>query len=538
MAITEGVGIVSAGKEARAKAVTRAKQSQSNKQIAAEYKVDPYDKLLRDIDRNFKRIGSQESTGGVKETGRGMGDRFDPTKDFRVQRPGYFSPDGGAFDARNKVEVASTDLSSLDVGDTFTKQASVTPSSIAMSDGGGLSEDDNYKAYMKAAGIKYPKQLPGTFHRLLRENMRQDIQEGKFKEGQFINTAPVQEKKSIGEKVASFTGGVFNAITGTQSAAAETKSALDKTKEIGEGLFTGGVSPDAYKVEQRPQYKINREENRPLVSKNLDASKSTSEDTSFSSYRMGGGAAGEEQSNVTTPKGVAKTASQKGKGKGRDKRVKVSKVGGRAAAVKRAKKAKKQSPKGKGKGRQTVASLPSNYKKTEAEEFRKAAIYKRAKKNPNVKAGVDDKGQVKVTARQKTRKQANARTAKANRARTRQNARARAQASAYNRQLKGGIPKSAKQRAQDAARARTKAGMNRTMSAGQQTRSQAGPSARTAAGNRARVKSNARKRAQSAARARRACDIFLKYDISPLTNMNLIRDDLAEVAYFVKEIQK
>jgi len=24
----------------------------------------------------------------------------------------------------------------------------------------------------------------------------------------------------------------------------------------------------------------------------------------------------------------------------------------------------------------------------------------------------------------------------------------------------------------------------------------------------------------------------------PLTNMNLIRDDLAEVAYFVKEIQK
>ena len=81
------------------------------------------------------------------------------------------------------------------------------------------------------------------------------------------------------------------------------------------------------------------------------------------------------------------------------------------------------------------------------------------------------------------------------------------------------------------------------MSAGQQTRSQAGASARTAQGNRARVKSNARKRAQAAAKKRRAkkkkkCDIFLKYNISPLTNMNLIRDDLAEVAYFVKEIQK
>ena len=80
------------------------------------------------------------------------------------------------------------------------------------------------------------------------------------------------------------------------------------------------------------------------------------------------------------------------------------------------------------------------------------------------------------------------------------------------------------------------------MSAGQQTRSQAGASARTAQGNRARVKSNARKRAQAAAKKRRAkkkkCDIFLKYNISPLTNMNLVRDDLAEVAYFVKEIQK
>ena len=34
------------------------------------------------------------------------------------------------------------------------------------------------------------------------------------------------------------------------------------------------------------------------------------------------------------------------------------------------------------------------------------------------------------------------------------------------------------------------------------------------------------------------CDIWFKYDVAPLTNMNLIRYDLAEVAYFVKEIQK
>ena len=134
MAITEGVGIAAAGKEARAKALAKSKQITSDKKIAAEYKVDPFDKILRDIDRNFKRIGSQESTGGVKETGRGMGDRCDPSKDFQVKRRGgYFSPDGGAFDERNNVEVASTDLSGLGIkddtsestfGKSFTEQAS------------------------------------------------------------------------------------------------------------------------------------------------------------------------------------------------------------------------------------------------------------------------------------------------------------------------------------------------------------------------------------------------------------------------------
>ena len=110
MAIIEGTGIVAAGKEARAKALAKSKQITSDKKIAAEYKVDPFDKILRDIDRNFKRIGAQESTGGVKETGRGMGDRFDPSKDFQVKRRGgYFSPDGGAFDERNNVQVASAD---------------------------------------------------------------------------------------------------------------------------------------------------------------------------------------------------------------------------------------------------------------------------------------------------------------------------------------------------------------------------------------------------------------------------------------------
>ena len=43
--------------------------------------------------------------------------------------------------------------------------------------------------------------------------------------------------------------------------------------------------------------------------------------------------------------------------------------------------------------------------------------------------------------------------------------------------------------------------------------------------------------AGAAASALFACDLNLKHDIDYLTDMNLVRDDLADVAYFVKELQ-
>jgi len=51
-----------------------------------------------------------------------------------------------------------------------------------------------------------------------------------------------------------------------------------------------------------------------------------------------------------------------------------------------------------------------------------------------------------------------------------------------------------------------------------------------------RGRAAARGRTRRGRRGRR-CDIRCKYNIMPLTNMNLVRDDLAEVAYFVKELQ-
>ena len=43
--------------------------------------------------------------------------------------------------------------------------------------------------------------------------------------------------------------------------------------------------------------------------------------------------------------------------------------------------------------------------------------------------------------------------------------------------------------------------------------------------------------AGAAAGALFACDMRLKHDVDCLTDMNLVKDDLADVAYFVKELQ-
>ena len=85
----------------------------------------------------------------------------------------------------------------------------------------------------------------------------------------------------------------------------------------------------------------------------------------------------------------------------------------------------------------------------------------------------------------------------------------------------------------------------------------AGTHARTASAQRARNKAAAKARAKAAAKARNKaksnrgrrgstrkgrrrgrCDIFLKYDISLLTNNNLRHDELAEVAYFVRALRE
>ncbi len=99
----------------------KAPSKKATRMAMATYRVDPLDKMIRDIDNASKRLSGQESTGAVKETGRGMGDRFNPFKDRVDASPtnkgGFFSPDGAAFDPRNNVKVASADLSGFSGSD-------------------------------------------------------------------------------------------------------------------------------------------------------------------------------------------------------------------------------------------------------------------------------------------------------------------------------------------------------------------------------------------------------------------------------------
>jgi len=130
--------------------------------------------------------------------------------------------------------------------------------------------------------------------------------------------------------------------------------------------------------------------------------------------------------------------------------------------------------------KQSVASLPSNYKSTEAKAFAAAKAYQQAKKNPNVKAGVDSKGQVSVKAADNS-------------------AKSRAQAAAISRKATGTTisqQKAANQASMRAAAAERHANYKAQRAAGTH--------ARTASAQRARNKAAAKARAKAAAKRRKS----------------------------------
>ena len=493
-------------------------------------------------DEKFIKTYERKQEGGIQnsdfETDRynklkqKYGDQFSSDASETFERRDFFSM---KTDPRNEVKTASADIQSLSL-----------PGSEAFN-----QEVDQYDRNMQKRttsdqfgekGTDERQKNVGDSYQIYRQ-FRYENDPGGYIQGQDFSKAPTKEK-TIGERVADFTGNVVNTLTGTQSAVAS-------TKEAGKGMFGGSVPEGTYSQfspTSKPQYQTNREENRPFSSKNLDASK-----TPFGSVNL---RASEKPTTVNTESKVGgtvvtpadtsalnvKSFANRGKVDTGDTSF-SSYVRGGGEGQQRGETSTTTSE-SSGAPRQTVASLPSDYKQTEAKQFAKTKAYQEAKKiakrNPNVSVGVDSKGQPTATA-------------------TNDSGVARAQAAAVNRKLSGKsisqVKAANRQSMKDKAAARnetfkkTKKSTVGARRAAAKKANQAAAKKRHAAFKKKRLskqrqkaRNAARKRAQArrksrGRRSRRRCDIFLKYNISPLTNMNLIRDDLAEVAYFVKEIQ-
>ena len=194
---------------------------------------------------------------------------------------------------------------------------------VARADTEGLSEDENYKAYMKLQGIRYPRNLHDMFHRLNIQNMREDIKELKYKDGQFLNKAePTEEKGNILQRIA---GSIFDAATGTQPAAADVLDGRinfnDSLPSISTFSETGDPSFRSYRLGEDFSNLIQGVGDLPA------------QDTSFSSY-VRGAQPGQERGNTRLQE-ARKIAN-------RNPNVSINEKTGRAVATNNSGKARAQ----------------------------------------------------------------------------------------------------------------------------------------------------------------------------------------------------
>ena len=222
------------------------------------------------------------------------------------------------------------------------------------------------------------------------------------------------------------------------------------------------------------------------------------------------------------------------------------------------------------KERQTVAKLPSNYKKTEAEAFKKAKSWKDSKakgKAAEKKTGIKTRPKAgSFGISEAGRKQAEANRAeaaakkKAEAAAAKKRAEAKKKAEAAKKKKAeaskptgfGGLtsrrsssrrsrskPTSRGARGRSSSSSRSRGGSSSGGSRSNSGSKSASRGARGSSSSRSRGGvSRGSSRRTNRSRSRRRCDIRCKFDISLLTNNNLEIDDLAVVAYFIRDLKK
>ena len=188
----------------------KAPSKKATRMAMATYRVDPLDKMIRDIDKASKKLSGQESTGAVKETGRGMGDTFNPFKDRVDASPtnkgGFFSPDGAAFDPRNNVKVASADLSGFTGSDFSVANDANKVTGIVNQVSKNLADASYDTSYKKETSAGYEdsyKQFKQIFDKPIRTRkeitsdpaFQQAVDRGRFGSEEYKDTIRLSEAR-------------------------------------------------------------------------------------------------------------------------------------------------------------------------------------------------------------------------------------------------------------------------------------------------------------------------------------------------------
>ena len=200
--------------------------NKNNNRIAAEYKVDPFDKILKDIDKNFERLRNEGSTGAEKNTGRGMGDRFDPSKDFRVNL--------GAKDG-SLIAMANTDNKGIVTAAPETKRMA----------GGFFSPKNFQKSGSPDATIMTREQM--------RQSLTGDPGYSRFGTRDAATTQAAKDTAAFNERVKTkfFTPSEVNPTSISEMREQKTQAIRDAAKERNQTFKDTGVQTFGGKVQER-----------------------------------------------------------------------------------------------------------------------------------------------------------------------------------------------------------------------------------------------------------------------------------------------
>ena len=211
--------------------------------------------------------------------------------------------------------------------------------------------------------------------------------------------------------------------------------------------------------------------------------------------------------------------------------------------------------------KQTVASLPSNYKSTEAAAFAKAKSYQDSKakgeaaakatntpsKPPAGSFGISDKGKAQAAVNKaQAQKKSSPSTSKSSPSTSKSSpSTSKSSTSTSKSQGRGGARGGSSGGSGSSSKGGSSGGSKSGGSTGRGG-SRGGSSGGSGSSSKGGTGSGGTKTSRKASKASKSrtgrsktrCDIRTKVDISVLTNMDLLKDDLANVAYFVKELQE